>query len=93
MSYAFPQWESARLNEQIKVTPHVPVVYQCLVGGREETIEQHRWKVLQQVAEWINIPSALSMHQDDCVKDQLLQLLSKGIKRKNLKKIPQDASV
>ncbi|GFQ82900.1 uncharacterized protein TNCT_346561 [Trichonephila clavata] len=49
-------------------------------------------KVLQQVAEWLHIPNALSMHQDDCVKDQLLQLLSKGIKRKNFLKIPQDES-
>ncbi|GFQ80235.1 uncharacterized protein TNCT_549691 [Trichonephila clavata] len=68
------------------------VAYQCLKGGREETIEQHRWKVLQQVAEWLHIPHALSMNQNAYVKDQLLQLLSKGIKRKNLKHIPQDES-
>ncbi|GFR13333.1 hypothetical protein TNCT_348441 [Trichonephila clavata] len=32
------------------------------------------------------------MNQNAYVKDQLLQLLSKGIKRKNLKHIPQDES-
>ncbi|GFQ71440.1 hypothetical protein TNCT_360661 [Trichonephila clavata] len=70
------------LQTDLKRLLQQKVVYQCLVGGTEETIEQHRWKVLQQVAEWLHIPNAFSMHQDDCVKDQLLQLLSKGIKRK-----------
>ncbi|GFY04601.1 uncharacterized protein TNCV_4416851 [Trichonephila clavipes] len=80
------------LQTDLKHLLQQKVVYQCLLGGREETIEQHRWKVLQQVAEWLNIPNALSMHQDYYVKDQLLQILSKGIKRKNVKKIPQDES-
>ncbi|GFQ83349.1 uncharacterized protein TNCT_423371 [Trichonephila clavata] len=80
------------LQTDLKRLLQQKVVYQCLVGGREETIEQHRWKVLQQVAEWLHIPHALSTHQDDCVKDQVLQLLSKGIKRKHFKKIPQDES-
>ncbi|GFR15192.1 uncharacterized protein TNCT_731951 [Trichonephila clavata] len=88
------QWKhlETELQTDLKRLLQQKVVYQCLVGGREETIEQHQWKVLQQVAEWLHIPNALSMHQDDCVKDQLLQLLSKGITRKNFKKIPQDES-
>ncbi|GFR04729.1 uncharacterized protein TNCT_37841 [Trichonephila clavata] len=79
------QWKhlETELQTDLKRLLQQKVVYQCLVGGREETIEQHRWKVLKQVAEWLHIPHVLSMHQDDCVKDQLLQLLSKGIKRKN----------
>ncbi|GFX89824.1 uncharacterized protein TNCV_1005601 [Trichonephila clavipes] len=74
------------LQTDLKHLLQQKVVYQCLLGGREETIEQHRWKVLQQVAEWLNIPNALSMHQDYYVKDQLLQILSKGIKRKKCEK-------
>ncbi|GFQ82097.1 hypothetical protein TNCT_707281 [Trichonephila clavata] len=57
------------------------VAYQCLKeeGRNNRTASV---KVLQQVAEWLHIPHALSMNQNAYVKDQLLQLLSKGIREK-----------
>ncbi|GFT26028.1 uncharacterized protein NPIL_17011 [Nephila pilipes] len=75
---------------KLKQLLHLEVVKQSFLGGREETIEHHRWKVLHQVAEWLHIPDALSVNQEVCVKGQLIQLLLKGIKKKNLKQMPQD---
>ncbi|GFQ78419.1 uncharacterized protein TNCT_152651 [Trichonephila clavata] len=48
----------------------LPRCLKKLWGGRKpfptvsiETFrDQHRWKVLQQVAEWLHIPNAISMH-------------------------------
>lgn len=78
------------LDERLQELLQKKVAQHCFVGFKEETLEQHRWKVLCEVADWLQLSDTLRMQQNGWVLDEMLTLFLKDLKRKNLKQTPRE---
>lgn len=77
-------------DEQLQDLLNKKVSRRCLMGYKEESLHQHRWKVLCEVAEWLGLSESLHMHENESVLEELSTLLLKNLKRKNLKQMPRE---
>lgn len=82
--------EIVSLDEKLQDLLHKKVAQHCLKGYKEETLEQHRWKVLCEVASWLQLSDTLHIQQNEWVLDELLTLLLKDLKPKNVKQMPRE---
>lgn len=64
------------------------VVKHCI--ETQKSLQECRWHVLCQVAEWLQVPHVLDTYEDEIPRQQLLTLLLKDLKSKNMKHVPRD---
>lgn len=90
LSRIFPQKlsETGSSHEHLKQLLNREVTRRCLEG--RQTILQHRWEVLEQVAKWLGIADDLEDFHDGQVREELIALLSRDVKRKNVRQVPLD---
>lgn len=74
--------------DYLKILLHKRVIHHC----RCQTVHNARWKVLQDVAEWLQISESFDLFYDEIERDRLITILSKDTKRKHVQLIPLDES-
>lgn len=72
----------------LKSLIHKEVAKICFTS--QKTLQECRWEILCQIAEWLNISKVLNLYQDEIPRNQLITLLLTDVKHKNMKHVPQD---